>query len=301
MSYWKSLPGRITVFCSNHYLGLFGLSVLLLAALTFHKVFPIVIDPVIVKAKTSDEIVAYKYHYTGHGMMNRGQRSTTDVTARLIVFEYEGKRYTIVGGLDELEGEGIDTRVIFNRSTPQNAAEYTFIGLIDFPVLRLAFLIWIFFGAILYATATSDRHFSLFNFDIKKPTIRQTMAIAFILLLLPFIKHGKALILGKTTKGLITDEVIFADDRSMHRAIVYQVNDKEYKFAAEGNYNDGDYMIGRTIPIRYDVTKPQNVCICDFNIIYDNNWLVATGMGLIFLSGWFFATRIPNDEGTMDE
>ena len=287
MSYWKSLPARITIFCSNHYLGLFGLSILLLAVLTFHKVFPILIDPVIVKAKTADEVTAYRYRHT----TRFHERITTEVKARLIVFDYEGKQYTIVGGLDEEEREGIDTKVIFNKSAPEKAAEYTFIGLMDFPVLKILFTAWVLLTAILYATAISDKHFSLFNFDVYNLTSRQAIAIAVILLLIPFIKHGRTLILGKTINGLITDEVIFDADRNMHRAIVYQVDGIEYKFGAEGKFNDENYMIGRIIPIRFDVTKPQNACICDLIIIYDNYWVILTGIGLIFLAGWFYATR----------
>lgn len=297
MSYDKSLLSRIIIFCSWHYLKLFALSILVFCAVIFHRVFPFLTHPVIVRGTTLDEMTVYRYKYT-----SRHERGgNLNIKARKIEFIYEGKKYQVIGGYDAEESEGIETKVIFNKTAPQNAAEFTFIGLIDFPVFRIAFTIWVLLTAGLYALATSDKHFSLFDIDIKKLTLKRGIVIAVILLLLPFIKHGRTLIFGKKTMGLITDEVIYCDDGRYHRAIEYGVDGEEYKCAAEGDYNDEKNMIGRTVPVIYDATKPGNACISDFNVIYQNNWNILTGIGLIFLSGWFFATRIPDDEGNMDE
>ena len=295
MIYDKSLPARFIIFCSQHYLKLFGLSILLLCALSFHKAFLVLPHPVIIKGEIIDWKIVGRYG------SNRGGRSATILKAPIIEFNYDGNQYRIVGGSDQERSLFEETKVIFNKSSPENGLEYSFEGFLDFPILRICFLLWLFITAILYGLVNLDRHFSLFDFDVKKFSIKWALIITVPILLIPLIPNAKLLAFGVKTYGTISNEPVSNQLGSSPRSIVYEVADRQYRIAI----NDYDYedqkLIGESAPVIYDLTNPTNASLNTFHSLYVNNWLVATGMGLVFLTGWFFATRMPNDEGTMDE
>ena len=297
MIYDKSLPARFIIFCSQHYLKLFGLSILLLCALSFHKAFLVLPHPVITKGEIVDSKVVGRYTHRS----KYGGRGTIVLTAPVIEFSYDGKKYRIVGGSDQNSDPTSDTKVIFNRSSPQNGLEYSFEGFLDFPMLRISFLLWLFITASLYGLVNLDKHFSLFDFDVKRFSIKWALIMAIPILLLPLLSHAKILLLGARKTGVVVNEMIFGDDGSQHRVILFEVDGKEYRIASgDFDYDEGN-MQDMAAPVIYDITNPQNAALFTFHALYFNNWLVATGMGLVFLTGWFFATRMPNDEGTMDE
>ena len=296
MIYDKSLPARFIIFCSQHYLKLFGLSILLLCTLSLHKAILVLPHPVVIKGEIVDWKIVGRYTHSSR----YGGRSTTVLKAPIIEFNYDGNQYRIVGGSDQERSLFEDTKVIFNKASPQNGLESNFEGFLDFPLCRLSFLLWLFITAILYGLVNLDKHFSVFDLSVKTLTPARGIVITFLLLLVPFIKHGALLLFGLKTEGILTNETTYINNYH-HHVVTYAVDGKEYRFASEGDYYDEQSVIGLPVTIIYDPNRPEKACIDDYKIIYVNNWLVATGMGLVFLTGWFFATRMPNDEGTMDE
>jgi hypothetical protein len=224
-----------------------------------------------------------------------GSRKRTVIKAPVVEFEYGSKKYHIIGGWDAQKGLGIKTSVIFNASTPENGAEFTVLGLLDFRLFRIAFIIWLFLSGGLYALVTLDKHFSLFDVDFKKMTVPRFLLIAILLLILPLLKDGKTWILGTKTEGLVTNESMRTNDGSMHWTVIFKANNKEYKLGATGEY-DGSDMFGKMIPIKYNPDNPDNACIDDIVEVYSNKWNILTGLGLMFLTAWYFATRSIDEE-----
>ena len=355
MSYDKSLPYGLIVFCSRNYFKLLGLSALILFAISFHRIFLVIPDPVITKGEVVEEervkYVSARYH-------------NIELVTQIIEFDYEGKRYRIRGGMDEAGayvGRTVD--VIFSRSAPQNGSELSVEGFLDFPVAKYIFYIWIFLTGGLLAVARLNSQFrilvfddgqltlsrifiimavlialpfishqfitisgvalvftvaafwetkvidpneatifsNLFNFHIHRLTLRNAFLIAILLLMIPVLPHTRLLIMGARTYCIVTDEVIFDKGNNIHDAAIYNVSGIEYKLPI----NDPDYdkrtMVGTRAPLIYDPNRPENSSLYTFNALYSNNWRIPMGMALILLVAWFFSTRIPDDEGSMDE
>jgi hypothetical protein len=85
------------------------------------------------------------------------------------------------------------------------------------------------------------------------------------------------------------------NDGSMHWTVIFKANNKEYKLGATGEY-DGSDMFGKMIPIKYNPDNPDNACIDDIVEVYSNKWNILTGLGLMFLTAWYFATRSIDEE-----
>ena len=297
-NYERSLPKRIIIFCSHNYWKLFGLSILLVLIISFHKIFPIVTNPVIVKGVTAEEVVSHVYDYTE----NTSHRLTSrKIMARIIDFDYEGKHYRIKGGDDEVIGSGIPTKVIFNKVKPQAAVEYSFEGFFDFDFFKPVFKLWFLLSAILYGIVALDKHFSIFEFNVTRLSPLGAVIIAILLLLIPIIPNAKLLFYGAKIEGiLVNDDVFYRPGKPRYNG-AYHIKGIEYKIPINDLNYDDPLKVGLPVPVIYDPYDPENSALNTFNELYVTGWLALTGIGLVFLAGWYASTRMPNDEGTMDE
>ena len=139
----KSEPKGMIPFCSTHYRMLMGILTLLLVAVSFYKAFPILLNPVIEKGTVED------YNIKSSIRSRYGGGSALDVVP-IIQFQYKNKTYKIAGGsANRLFTNGEKTEVIFNKSSPNKACEYSFMGLIDFPIAYIALAVWFILSALL--------------------------------------------------------------------------------------------------------------------------------------------------------
>jgi hypothetical protein len=304
MIYDKSLPLRMIVFCSTHYLKILGLSVLILLAVSFHRVFPVLIRPTIVKGEVVDMKALTEQTYSSHryGYSYRDSR-TIQVNMQVIGFEYDGKRYLINGGSDEADAAiGRSVNVIVPAYSPQQAVEFSVEGLLDFTVASFAFKIWFFLSAILYGVVILDKHFNhfTFDFDFSKLTKKRALVIALICLSLPLVRAVPLLVWGQTTMGSVTDEFMFCSDKEAHRVVSYVIADKAYKLGAK-EYDDRKSSIGSTVSLIYDKSEPEHAMLYSFKSLYMNNWLIPSGLGLIFLIAIYFGARIKDDDDDDDQ
>jgi hypothetical protein len=323
---------------------------------SFHKIFLVLPNPVITKGEVVNlETTAQYYSIHYHNIR---------IVTQIVEFDYEGKRYRIIAGSDESDADiGRIVDVIFSRSNPQNAAEFSVEGFLDFPLAKVLFYIWIFATggllamarlnaqfrilvfdsskitltrllillAVLIALPFISLHFisfsgiglvfvvaifwetkvvdpnedttfsTLFNFNLYHLTVRNAFLIAIPILLIPLIPHATLLLAGVKTHAIVTNQMVFANDGHPYRAAVYTIDHKEYKAPIQDYDYDKKEMIGYAAPVIYLPSRPSTNSLYTFHALYVNNWTIPMGMALILLVAWFFATRIPNDEGTMDE
>lgn len=352
----KSSASGLILFCSTYYWRLFALSLLLLCTVSFHRIFSVVINPVITEG-TVVELVSQKEYIS----LNYGR---IKIKTQIVEFDYAGKRYRIMGGSDEVGATvGRSVNVIFSRYAPQNGAEYSFEGLLDWPLANIFFRIWLLLTGCMLAAARLDSRFNVMSLDFSKLTLtrilfifgllialpfislhlitlagigivfiiaifwetkvmepnedsifskipnfrvarlsqKNILLIALPILLIPLLSHSKLLMTGARTKAIITNDMIFAKDGHMYRTAIFMIDSTEYKVPVQDLDFDQREMIGHTVPVIYLPSTPDINSLYTFHVLYVNSWLVPTGMALIFLLAWFFATRIPNDDGNMDE
>ena len=138
MNYGKSMSEKFIKFCATYYFVLLGLTTLICLAIAFHKVFPIIVSHTVIDGTVVDR----------HIMSSSGKRGGDRITP-IIEFKFENKTYRIEGRETyHLLGIGDKDKVIFNKSYPDQACEYSFMGFADFQIEYVAALLWFFLMGI---------------------------------------------------------------------------------------------------------------------------------------------------------
>ena len=175
----KRIIVRTAVFCSRYYFALFALSVLLLLALSFHKVPSLLKDPI----TTEGTVVKIEETvYVG------GRYGRISIKTQIIDFGYEGHSYRIRGGSDEAQARlGRVVQVIFPRAHPELGAELSIEGLLDWKLAAKLFYMWLIIAGSLLALARLNRHFRILPVDHVALRPWEKAAIFAVLILLPVL------------------------------------------------------------------------------------------------------------------
>jgi hypothetical protein len=120
MTYEKSPSQRFIIYCATHYRRVIISSAIVLIMITFYKVFFTMINPVVVKGTVLD------YDIIDHGGGRYGGGTSI---SPVIQFQYENKTFRIEGvNTYHIPGRGEEVEMIFNKSYPAYACEYSLAG-----------------------------------------------------------------------------------------------------------------------------------------------------------------------------
>jgi len=260
-------------------------SLLLAVFVSYHNVFTVLPSPVVENGITMENHEVYRA-----GMYSRGRNINELLFARKIKFTWHDKTYEIMGGWDEEMERGVPVKVVFNASHPERALELSLPGLLDFRVFRWAITFWIFFSGFVYAFASSDSHFTAFNFNIPRLTAWSFIFMLVTILLIPLYSSADLLLFGKKADGIMADH---ADEvnGSFERAIVFTADGIEY--SAYSSYADEyEKKTGNHFSILYRPDNPNRCCVYQLGALYSNKYTIVMGISLIFLTGWLYSSVI---------
>ncbi|MCW3125480.1 MAG: hypothetical protein JWO03_1138 [Bacteroidetes bacterium] len=280
----NEITTKVTRFITPHFLSLYFGSLILCLLISYHPVLSILPHPVTAKGTVTQNKVRYTYAYRTryHG------RSNIDIIAPVINFEYNGAKYSILGGGDESYTVGQEAKVVFNAASPGKALQLSPMGMVDFPVAKNAFIFWVVISGLIFAFASADDHFTLLNFKVRKLTLPSFILVATVIICMPFFRYADLILFGTRTDCMVTIDSEFVG-HDLYRVITYQAHGVEFKTYNEYLDQD-DENIGKHFPLLYLSNNPERSTVYTFNGMYNNTWFVIVVISLIFLCGWFYAS-----------
>jgi hypothetical protein len=254
----------------------------------YYHVFSVLPRPVITDGITTTSHVVYQVTTSSR----YGGRATTKISARGIHYTWHGQSYDILGGTDEDMGMAVPVRVIFDAGHPEKAFELSIAGLMDFKILKTTLTIWIVLSGFLLAFASSDSHFTALTFNIPNLTIKSSIYLLVIIVLIPLFPLGDLLLFGKKADGVRGDDPAYKDGHyysSIHftadsaQYVIYSQYVEEYAKGAD-----------RHFPVIYQRDNPNRACLYQLVPLYsENSYLfVLMGFCLVLLAAWFAASRM---------
>lgn len=149
-----------------HYIRLLVLSLVLLAAVSFHKIFRVMPHPVSATGIVASENTVSNYSSSPFRFPGTSNSTLLIEYKAIIAFSYGGHRYIVVGGKSLRPRQGQEVRVIFNRDAPQTACEPSTSGLIDYLALGIAFPVWFVCFLLIMGAAAYNKNFHPTNINL---------------------------------------------------------------------------------------------------------------------------------------
>ncbi|MBS1593102.1 MAG: hypothetical protein JST90_02180 [Bacteroidetes bacterium] len=212
-----------------------------------------------------------------------------------MIFSYEGRMYQALGTAGEARRQDSIT-VIFNATTPTEAKEFTLLGLLDFPLANHCFQLWLLLSAGLYGLASADDTFVMGNFTVRKLKLPYFLLLVVLLVSMPLLAYTDLWLFGREVTGTVQSDTVQRYGTEM-RMVSYQVGQAHYMtYFDHTRYLEADP--GTEVEVRYLPFHPQRAAVMQLSDMYSSAYLSIMGIVLLFIAGWFYASRSILEEGT---